>query len=204
MSDLTFFCDYGCPYAHRVLAMLKVLELDFEHREARLGEKPPGVRRFSASGRIPLLVHGDLVLTESRVILDYLNERFGYLGYSDDFETRTRQRHAIALVDEYLTPAVFGPITSPDLHRLEEGLDVFEAAMTTPQTPSLFALCIAPIWWRLFRLRPASRVVSSIQSRPELLAWMQGAAELECIVETAPEMARASADLAWARQTGLI
>ena len=75
---MILFSDRGCPFTHRVLAFFEHLGCPPDLRESTVGEKPEGLSQYSASGRIPLLVHGDLVLTESRVMLEHLADYYEF------------------------------------------------------------------------------------------------------------------------------
>jgi glutathione S-transferase len=90
---------YGSPItrAQRVMWMLEELELDYEQLGAGvptlLGELVPReeIERLNPSGKVPVLVDGDLVLTESFGINLYLAQR-----YASDLTPRTPEEWAKA------------------------------------------------------------------------------------------------------------
>lgn len=207
MSGLTLYADHGCPFAHRVLALLTHLQVPFTLRESPIGQKPQGLSRYSASGRIPLLVDGDLVLTESRVMLEYLAERFDFTtGFPDDLVARARHRHAIALVDEFLTPHLSEGAgwSKAAALRFEEVLDAFDRVLEAPDRLTLFTLQIAPVWMRLHWWRPDSPVHAAVQAWPELARKLDATLRLPAIEATSPERRRVVAEVAQAREAGLI
>jgi glutathione S-transferase len=198
------FCDRGCPFAHRVLSLFEHLAVAFDRREVPLGDKPEGLARYSSSGGVPLLVHGDLVLTESRVMLDYLAERYAFVdAYPSDLDTRTRQRHAMAVADNYLAPRLSGVRVGPDA-RLPDVLTALQAATTSRPRPSLLSMHLAPIWRAFRQWRPDGEITRAIQARPALRRWLDEASELGCVVRAAADPATLAEDVKRARRAGLL
>src|SRR5947207_3655973 len=62
--------------------------VDYFNGETRTAE----YRRINVMGEAPVLEHGDLRLSQSAVILDYLVERFGRYGWTDGAERREIMR----------------------------------------------------------------------------------------------------------------
>ncbi len=199
------YCDRGCPFAHRALALFTHLDVPFERHEVRVGEKPAGIERYSASGRIPLLVHGTLVLTESRVMLEYLAERYELAdAYPGDLRERTLHRHAMAVADDYLAPRLLGRAAGRD-ERLPDVLDAVEAATaTTPPIPCLLALQLAPLWNAFCAWYPNGDVTRAIEARPPLRSWLDAANALDCVARAAADPATLAEDLNRARAAGLL
>jgi glutathione S-transferase len=201
------FSDKGCPFAHRVLALLDHLGRAPERREALVGDEPEGIGRYSASGRIPLLVHGNVVISESRVMLEHLAEHYAFGdALPADLAVRTLHRCALAVVDDFLAPVLMGrPFTDSDRARLDDVLDALEAAVaTTVPRPSLLAFHVAPIWLRFRWWHPDGAVTGAIEARPSLCAWLDAAVRLDAVARTAPERASDRTQLARARSAGLV
>lgn len=206
-SPPVLFYDRGCPYAQRVLALCDYLGCPIELRQSHVGHKPAGVQRYSASGALPLLVHGDLVLTESRVMIEHLAELHRFAeAYPADLGARTLHRHAMALVDNVLGPVLLGRTRADvDGPRFRETLDAIEAATATaPPGPSLHTMHVAPIWLRFRLWQPTGDVTRAIESRPALCRWLDAAVRVGCVARTAPDTATHLEDLATARQAGLL
>ena len=69
----------GTPRTHRTLWLARELGIDHQLRpiRSRTGEtKTPEFLRLNPRHKIPVLTHGDLMLTESAVIVNYLTEAF--------------------------------------------------------------------------------------------------------------------------------
>jgi glutathione S-transferase len=64
-----------CPYCARVRIALAEKGVDYETVEIDLGDRPPWVFELNETGRVPIL-DDELVLPESEVIMEYLDERF--------------------------------------------------------------------------------------------------------------------------------
>jgi len=75
-SVMTLFSDPSCPYCHRVRIVLaeKGITVDIVDVEAQ--DLPDEVMDFNPYATVPTLVDRDLRLYESRIIMEYLDERF--------------------------------------------------------------------------------------------------------------------------------
>jgi glutathione S-transferase len=179
--------DHGCPFAHRALALLDHLGVAHELRATPRGQLPEGLRQVSPSGRLPMLVHGELAIGESRVMLEHLAEAYGFAGaYPAGLVERSLHRQALALVDSLVAPRLFHDPGAPD-PRLTECLDVIEAlARSTPPEPSLLAFHVAPIWQRLQWWQPDGGLTCAIRTRPTLAGWLDRTAGLPPVVRTSP------------------
>ncbi len=196
------FSDRGCPFAQRVLAFAEHLAIPIDRREAPVGEKPDGLEQYSSSGTIPLLVHGDLVITESRVMLEHLAEHHGFDGaYPDDLVARTRHRYVMALVDEHLAPLLMRRGTA---RGLEEVLDALERVLGDEPVASLVTFHVAPILSRFALWHPDAETTRAIANRRTLSRWLERAMEIPSLSRTTPDPEVAACDIAHAREAGLI
>jgi glutathione S-transferase len=64
-----------CPYCARVRIVLAEKELEYETVEIDLRDRPAWLYDLNESGKVPVLDDG-FILPESRVIVDYLEERY--------------------------------------------------------------------------------------------------------------------------------
>lgn len=109
--------------AFRVLWMLEELGEPYEF--VRAGPQSDPVRAVNPSGKVPVLLQGDAVLTDSTAILTYLADRHGKLTHAtgslerahqdalthtllDEFDALiwTAARHGFVLPEEHRVPAV--------------------------------------------------------------------------------------------------
>lgn len=69
---------FDSPYVRRVAVSLRLLGLDFEHRNWSVGKDFERIREFNPLGRVPTLVLDDgEALAESSAILDWIDEHVG-------------------------------------------------------------------------------------------------------------------------------
>lgn len=73
---LTLYDAARCPYCARVRIVLAEKDVPYETVEIDLGDRPRWIYDKNPSGRVPVLEEGGFVLPESRVIVEYLDERF--------------------------------------------------------------------------------------------------------------------------------
>ena len=75
-SVMTLYTSKMCPYAHRVRIVLAEKGVFSELVEIDLDNKPEELLAINPYGTVPTLVDRDLILYESSIILEYLEERF--------------------------------------------------------------------------------------------------------------------------------
>jgi glutathione S-transferase len=73
---LTLYDAPRCPYCARVRILLAEKELSYETVEIDLENRPGWLYDKNPAGRVPILEESGLVLPESRVIMEYLEERY--------------------------------------------------------------------------------------------------------------------------------
>ena len=65
-----------CPFSHRCRFVLFEKGMDFEIRDIDLFNKPEDISVMNPYGQVPILVERDLILYESNIINEYIDERF--------------------------------------------------------------------------------------------------------------------------------
>ena len=73
---MTLYSGSTCPYSHRCRIDLFEKDMDFEVIDVDMHNKPEEIASISPSGKTPVLVERDLILTESNIINEYIDERF--------------------------------------------------------------------------------------------------------------------------------
>jgi len=73
---MQLFSGSTCPFSHRCRFVLFEKGMDFEIRDIDLYNKPEDISVMNPYGQVPILVERDLVLYESNIINEYIDERF--------------------------------------------------------------------------------------------------------------------------------
>lgn len=73
---MTLYSGSTCPYSHRCRIVLFEKDMDFEIIDVDMHNKPEEIASISPGGKMPVLVERDLILTESNIINEYIDERF--------------------------------------------------------------------------------------------------------------------------------
>lgn len=199
-SSMTFFSDSTSHYSHRVRIVLAekgvtvdLIETDAAHPPAELSELNP-------YNTLPTLVDRELVLYESKVMMEYLDERFPHPPLLPVYPVaRAESRlfiHRIekdwcTLVDS-IQHSRSDNVVSKSQKELREGLMAISPIFTEKpffmsEEFTLVDCCIAPILWRLPSLGVDIR--ASKQSKP-LLNYMDNLFNREAFQESLSEQER--------------
>jgi RNA polymerase-associated protein len=73
---MVLYSGTTCPFSHRCRFVLFEKGMDFEIRDVDLFNKPEDVISMNPYGQVPILVERDLILYESNIINEYIDERF--------------------------------------------------------------------------------------------------------------------------------
>jgi len=124
--------EFSSPYAMSVFVTLteKGIPFELEVLDLNAGQhRQPAYRDLALNGRIPALVHGDFVLTESSAITEYLEEVFPAPEYQAVYpkssQQRARAREIQAWVRSDLMP----------IREERSTLTVFHEPATQPLSP---------------------------------------------------------------------
>lgn len=120
------------PFVRKVLAVCSIKGLEFEHEVVLPGQLPEGYLRISPLGKIPALEDGNLAVSDSSVICEYLEEKYPAIPVLPaSAEERARSRWLEEYGDSRFVEAV-GPfffehvlkrimqMGEPDTARLEQ------------------------------------------------------------------------------------
>src|SRR6056300_744438 len=75
-SSMTFFSDSTCHYSHRVRIVLAEKGVTVDLIESESGAAPAELADVNPYNSLPTLLDRELVLYESKVMMEYLDERF--------------------------------------------------------------------------------------------------------------------------------
>ncbi|TQV64379.1 MAG: stringent starvation protein A [Halothiobacillaceae bacterium] len=157
---MTLFSHPECPESHRTRIVLAEKELTADMVEVNPAHPPEDFIDLSPSGTLPTLVDRDLVLTNARVIMEYLDERFPHPPLMPiDPVSRAKVRTALYTIEREWYPllpelAEGGKGATKARKTLREGLlSIIPLFAATPflmsDEFSLADASLAPILWRL-------------------------------------------------------
>jgi len=73
---MVLYSGTTCPFSQRCRFVLFEKGMDFEIRDIDLFNKPEDINVMNPYGQVPILVERDLILYESNIINEYIDERF--------------------------------------------------------------------------------------------------------------------------------
>ena len=188
---MTLFSKPNDPWSHRARLVLAEKSISIDIVDVEDGHLPEDLLDLNPYNSVPTLVDRDLVLYDSRVIMEYLDERFPHPPLMPvDPVTRAQFRLALyriekdwySLVDDLLASSDRKP-PARAARSLEESVlssvDIFAAKrFFLSDEFSLVDCTIAPILWRLpsfginlpAKARPIRKYMDEIFSRPSFQA----------------------------------
>ncbi|MEJ2530876.1 MAG: glutathione S-transferase N-terminal domain-containing protein [Halioglobus sp.] len=181
-SSMTFFSDSTSHYSHRVRIVLAEKGVTVDLIEVDAAHPPEELAELNPYNSLPTLVDRDLVLYESKVMMEYLDERFPHPPLLPVYPVaRAESRLLIHRIEKdwcSLVDAIQNTrsdnVVKKSTKELREGIlaisPIFaEKPFFMSEEFTLVDCCIAPILWRLPSLGIDIR--PSKQSKP-LLAYM--------------------------------
>ncbi|PZP74231.1 MAG: stringent starvation protein A [Stenotrophomonas maltophilia] len=160
-SVMTLFSNKNDIYCHQVKIVLAEKGVVYENEEVDLQALSEDLMELNPYGTLPTLVDRDLVLFSSRIIMEYLDERFPHPPLMPvDPLSRARIRLAMLRIEHDWVPQVqaiqLGNKTQAEAGRkrlkelLTASLPLFKASkfFLNPEM-SLADCAMAPIIWRL-------------------------------------------------------
>jgi RNA polymerase-associated protein len=73
---MVLYSGTTCPFSQRCRFVLFEKGMDFEIRDVDLFNKPEDINVMNPYGQVPILVERDLILYQSNIINEYIDERF--------------------------------------------------------------------------------------------------------------------------------
>jgi glutathione S-transferase len=125
---ITLYDAARCPYCARVRIVLAEKGVPHEPVEIDLRNRPAWIYEKNPRGRVPVLEEDTLVLPESEVIMEYLEERFPEPAlFPADPAARARQRWHVRLFDSTLGDDYYA-FRRGDENRLADRLEALPVA----------------------------------------------------------------------------
>jgi RNA polymerase-associated protein len=199
-SSMTFYSDSESHYSHRVRIVLAEKGVTVDMVEADPAHPPAELADLNPYNSLPTLVDRDLVLYESKVMMEYLDERFPHpplLPVYPVARAESRlfihriERDWCALVDAILHTRSENVVKKSTKELRESIMGIAPIFAEKPYFMSdeftLVDCCIGPILWRQPSLGVDIR--TSKQSKP-LQAYMDTLFDRESFQESLTEQER--------------
>jgi RNA polymerase-associated protein len=90
---MNLYSGTTCPFSHRCRIVLYEKQMDFQVIDVDLFNKPEDIAVINPYNRVPVLVDRDLVLYESNIINEYIDERFPASAADAAGSPDSRQAH---------------------------------------------------------------------------------------------------------------
>ena len=160
-SVMNLFTSPSCPYSHLARIVLAEKDITFEAIDVDLTNPPEDLSELNPYNTVPTLIDRDLVLYDSRVIVEYLDERFPHPPLMPvDPVSRAKTRLALHRVEKDWFPLMHdilnkGEKTAAKARKmLRESIissnELFKALpFFLSEDYSLVDATIAPLLWRL-------------------------------------------------------
>lgn len=171
------------PYASRVLIAAKFKDIDLEIESPGQAPRSPELLAVNPIGKIPVLVDGPVVLPESSVIVDYLEERFPLPTlFPGDAAQRANVRLLPRLMDNYAAPS-FGPFLAGDQAAIATAIERIDSALgyvdhfridgefASSNAFSAADCALIPFFQVIERLQDGFGTFDLVRKRPRLEAW---------------------------------
>lgn len=158
---MTLYSTITCPYSHRCRIVLHEKDMDFEVIDVDPNNKPEDLAVMSPYGKAPILVERDLVLYESNIINEYIDDRFPHPQLMPaDPVMRARARLLLYRFEQdlfcYIDPIENGDAKTADKARtaVAENLTMIATVFDKQKYMlgdefSMLDVAIAPLLWRL-------------------------------------------------------
>ena len=176
-SVMTLFSRPTGPWSHRARLVLAEKGINIDFVDVDEGSPPEDLLDLNPYNSVPTLVDRDLVLYDSRVIIEYLDERFPHPPLMPvDPVTRAQFRMALyrierdwySVAEELSGGGARKPVTQARRvlqDSIVSSVEIFSAKrFFLSEEFSLVDCTIAPILWRL----PAYNIELPTQARPIL------------------------------------
>ena len=204
-SSMTYFSDGRDHYSHRVRIVLAEKGVSVDIVELKPDDIPPYIAEVNPYNSLPILHDRDLVLYESKVMMEYLDERFPHPPLLPVYPiARAQSRLWIYRIEKDWTPLVDTILRGKNKtevntasKKLREGLlsigPIFtELPFFMSDEFTLVDCCLAPILWRLDQLG-ISLDSSKRQAKP-LLSYMERVFERDAFRQSLTEFEREMRD----------
>ncbi|RDH81350.1 MAG: stringent starvation protein A [endosymbiont of Galathealinum brachiosum] len=160
-SVMNLFTSPSCPYCHLARIVLAEKDITFEAIDVDLSNPPEDLSELNPYNTVPTLIDRDLVLYDSRVIVEYLDERFPHPPLMPvDPVSRAKTRLALHRVEKDWFPLMHDILTKGEKTAAKARKMLRESIISSnelfkvlpfflSEDYSLVDATIAPLLWRL-------------------------------------------------------
>ena len=160
---MTLYSGITCPFSQRCRFVLYEKGMDFEVKDVDIFNKPEDLAVMNPYNQVPVLVERDLILHESNIINEYIDERFPHPQLMPvDPVTRGRGRLVLYRMERELFSHVQTLETSESSSKeqakareaISQGLTVLAPAFVKNKFIlgddfSMIDVALSPLLWRL-------------------------------------------------------
>ena len=173
----TLYTADRCPYAARARIVLAEKEIAYEAVEIDLGDRPAWMYEKNATGRVPVYEEDEgLVLPESEVIMEYLEERYPEPAlWPADPAERALGRLWLQRFDDRLGDAYYAARRGDGREQLDAGLADLESALEAQPYLSGREFGLADIGYLPWILRGLDRF--GLELMPATADWLERCSE---------------------------
>jgi glutathione S-transferase len=171
----TLYTAERCPYAARARIVLAEKGLDYEAVEIDLDDRPAWLYRKNPLGRVPVYEEeGGLVLPESRVIMEYLEERYPEPAlWPADPAERALGRLWLERFDDRLGDAYYALRRGESAQELEAKVAELDAVLEAQAFLSGRDYGLADIGYVPWVLRARDRLGFELGPFPAVTDWLE-------------------------------
>lgn len=159
---MILYSGLSCPFSHRCRIVLYEKGMDFEIMDVDVHNKPEDLAVMNPYNEVPVLVERDLILHESNIINEYIDERFPHPQLMPvDPVMRARARLFLFRFEQELFSYVkmleagaVGKDAVKAREAIREGLTMIAPVFSKQkfilgEELSMIDVAIAPLMWRL-------------------------------------------------------
>ena len=184
---LTLYDAARCPYCARVRIVLAEKGIPYDPIEIDLDDRPAWLYEKNPSGLVPVLEdEGGLVLPESRVIMEYLDERFPEPALMPtDATERALVRLACERFDDFADPYYDLLWSRPgaSVTRLHAELGRLDAVLAEHPFLAGSAYSLADIAYLPWILRAETRLEIPVRRHESLAGWLDRVSARPAVAE---------------------
>lgn len=186
------YLTFRSPYARKIQILLAEKGLEVQTISVDLQNKSKEFQALGPIAKVPVLVDGDVIVSDSTVIAEYLEDRYPEPAmYGQKWQGRLRSRHWEELGDSLgdAAIAVFMGREAIGIAKAQGQLDRILATLETDidQIPTAFevahASLISGLGYVSFRLGDAWK-----EQYPHLSAWVKSQESRPSVAATVPHL----------------